>query len=92
VLDELIDSGDEFFDALERSAPDGLLGDESEPSLDLIEPGRVSGCEVEMEAWSRCEPGAYLGVLVGCVVVDDQVHIQFSRHGFVDASRKLRNS
>ncbi len=49
VLDKLVDSGNEFFDAFERSAPDALLGDESEPALDLIEPGRGSGCEVEME-------------------------------------------
>jgi len=50
VLDELVDSGNEFFDAPERSAPDGLLGDEAEPSLDLIEPRGVSGREVEMKA------------------------------------------
>ena len=92
MLHELVDPGNEFFDALERSAPDGLLSDESEPSLDLIEPRGVSGREVEMEAWSGCKPCSHLGVLVCCVVVDDQVHIQFSRHGFVDASRKLRNS
>ena len=62
VLDELVDSGDEFFDALERSGPDGLLRDESEPSVDLIEPGRVSGRELEMEvqqnAGATCRPSA----------------------------------
>jgi hypothetical protein len=52
VLDELVDFGDQFFDAFERSAADGLLGDESKPALDLIEPGGISGREVDMEAWS----------------------------------------
>lgn len=53
MLDELVDSGNNFFDGPERSAPDGLVRDESESSLDLIEPGRISGREVEMEARSR---------------------------------------
>jgi hypothetical protein len=90
VLDELVDSGNEFFDAFEGSPPDGLLRNEAEPSFNLIEPGRVSGREVEMEAWPRCEPCPHLGVLVCCVVVDDQVHVQFSRHGFVDTFEKAQ--
>ena len=38
VLDEVIDSGDEFFDAAEAAAAYGLLGNETEPALHLIEP------------------------------------------------------
>jgi hypothetical protein len=38
AVDEVVDSGDKVFDASEASAADGLLGDEAEPSLDLVEP------------------------------------------------------
>jgi len=34
---------------------------------------------------SRCKPCPHLGVLMCCVVIDDQVDVPFSRHGVVDA-------
>jgi hypothetical protein len=36
ALHEGIDLCDQFFDAAEKSAPDGALGDESEPPVDLV--------------------------------------------------------
>jgi hypothetical protein len=41
VLGEAVDFCDEILDALEGASADGLLGDESKPSFDLIEPGRI---------------------------------------------------
>jgi hypothetical protein len=38
MLDEVVDFGDEVFDAPEAATADCLLGDETEPSLDLVEP------------------------------------------------------
>ena len=38
VLGEAVDFCDEVLDAFEASSADGLLGDESEPAFDLIEP------------------------------------------------------
>jgi hypothetical protein len=38
VLGESVDFCDKLFDAFEASSADGLLSDESEPALDLIEP------------------------------------------------------
>ena len=38
VFGEAVDLGDEFLDAFEGSASNGLLGDEPEPAFDLIEP------------------------------------------------------
>jgi hypothetical protein len=38
MLDEVVDFGDQFFDAFEGSAADGLLRNQSEPTLDLVEP------------------------------------------------------
>jgi hypothetical protein len=39
VGDELIDALHELLDAGERSVPDGLVGDECEETLDLVQPG-----------------------------------------------------
>jgi hypothetical protein len=88
VLDEVVDSGDEIFDAAEAAAADGLLGNETELALNLIEPGRVGGGVVHVKAGPLCEPEAHLGMLVGSVVVDDQMNTQLWRHPLVDALEK----
>ena len=51
VLGEAVDFSDEVLDAFEASAADGLLGNESEPAFDLIDPGGVSGRVVDVESW-----------------------------------------
>jgi len=61
ALNEVLDSGDEVFDTSEAGAPDGLLSDEPEPSLDLVEPRGVGGDVVDVEARPLCEPEAHLG-------------------------------
>lgn len=38
-----------------------------------------------MEAGPLCEPESYLGMLVGCVVVDDQMNIEMLGHDLIDA-------
>ncbi len=38
VLDEVVNSGDQILDAAKTAATDRLLGVETEPSLDLIDP------------------------------------------------------
>ena len=88
VFREAVDLCDEVLDAFEGAAADGLLGDQSEPSFDLIEPGRISGRVVDVEAGSRRQPEAYLGVLVSGVVVDDQMHVERCRDVLVDALDK----
>lgn len=85
VLGKAVDLCDEVLDALEGATADGLLGDESEPSFDLIEPGRISGGVVDVESGSRSQPEADLGVLMGGVVIDDQMHVERCRDGLVDA-------
>ena len=61
------------------------MGDEPEPSFDLIEPGRISWRVVDVESGPRGQPEAYFGVLVGGVVVDDEMHVERCRDGLVDA-------
>ena len=63
MLDEVVDSCDQVFDAPEATSADRLLADESEPTFDLIEPGRVGGSVVDLEAGTFCQPESHLGML-----------------------------
>ena len=50
--DEVIDALDELFDAGERAATDGLVGDQREESFDLVEPRAVGRDEVHVPSGS----------------------------------------
>ncbi len=52
------------------------MAQDPEPALDLIEPGRVGGREVKMEAGVTRQPSTGLGMLVRSVVIDDEMHIE----------------
>ncbi len=56
TADEVFDFGDQFFNAAEGSATDGLLGDDVKPDFHLVEPGRVGRSEVHVIAGPRCQP------------------------------------
>ena len=60
-----------------------MLGDESEPSFDLIEPGRIGGGVMDMEAGPDHQRESHLGALVGRVVVDDHTHAEVCRDGLL---------
>ena len=70
VIDDIgVDLLHQLFDRAERAAPNGLLSDEPEPALDLIEPTRIGRRVVQMITRMTGEPGPDLGMLVGAVVV-----------------------
>ena len=50
--DKMIDALHELFDAGERTSPNGLVGDQGEESLNLIEPRTVRRDEVHVPARS----------------------------------------
>jgi len=83
MLHERVDFLDEVRNAGERTPTNGALSDEAEPSLHLVEPGRVGGDVVHVIARPLRQPGAHLGMFVGGVVVDDQVQFEFRRHRLV---------
>ena len=72
----------------EHAAPDLIFGDVAEESLDQIEPGCTGRREVQMEARMLGQPGADLGVLVGGVVVDDQMQIKRPRGASIQMSEE----
>lgn len=71
-----LDAFDELAYPAERSAPNRLLRDESEPPLDLVEPGGVRRSEVHVETRPPGQPGLDLSVLMRGVVVEHQMHIK----------------
>lgn len=85
-----MDSFGEFFHGSERPPPDGLLCDEIEPDLDLIEPGWVNRGKVDMVSGSLRKPSLYPDVFVRTLIVDDQVHFKSIRDVFIDVVEKLQ--
>ena len=69
----------------ERAATQALLGQISKPALDQIEPGTGRGSKVQLKARMATQPTRDTGMLVGGVVVHDQVQVQFARRLLVDA-------
>ena len=74
----------ELGDGGEGTAADRLLRDDVEPDLDLVEPGGVGGDKVEVVAGPVGQPTLDAGVLVGGVVVNDEVDVEVRRHVGVD--------
>jgi len=74
ILDVMIDFRDQFLHTAERSPANCLLRDAIEPDLHLIEPGGIGRSEVHMESWSHGEPASHSPMLVGGVVIHDDVH------------------
>ncbi len=83
---------DEVGGGIERSPPDRTLGDEREVAFDLVEPGGVGWREVNVPTRASGEPGPNLGMLVGGVVIDDEMDVQLGRHLASLWRRKARNS
>ena len=79
VLDEAVDFAHEVGDGEEGATTDGALGDQSEEALDLVEPGSIGRGEVKVPPRPPCEPRPDLGVLVGGVVVDDEMDVEVGR-------------
>src|ERR1700687_3192043 len=63
-------------DAVEAAPANGLRGDQAEPALDQVEPRGAGRGEVQMEARVRGQPLFDRGMLVGSVVVADQMQLQ----------------
>jgi len=78
-----VDALGEFLDVAEGTAADGTLGNETEPAFDLIEPRRVSWGVVDVVARPGGEPDANFGVLVGGVVIDDEMQVERDRNAFI---------
>lgn len=84
-----IDLFDQLFNAVKGSTSYGLLGDEVKSDFYLIEPGGIGRCVVDVEARTTCKPAMNLRMLVGCVIVNNQVYIKMGWHILLDLFKKL---
>ncbi len=75
-------------DAAERPASNSLLGDEAEPAFHLVEPTGVGWGVMDVVARPARQPGLNLGMLVGTVVVRDQVDVEPRRDAAVEVIKK----
>ena len=86
MADEAVDLFDEVGGGDERAATDGALSDEGEEAFDLVEPGGIGGREVNVPTRTAGEPGSDLGMLVGGVVVDNEMDVELDRHIGLDVT------
>ena len=84
--DEAVDFLDKVGGGIERAATDSALSDEGEEAFDLVEPGSVGGGEVNVPTRTACEPSSDLGMLVGSIVVDDEMDVELGRHIGLDVA------
>ena len=89
MVRKCLNVGDEIFDLLEGPATDGFLGDDAKPDLDLVQPGRIGWCVVDVVSRVYCDPVFDLGVLVRAVIIDDQVNVEIFRDVLVNVSEEL---
>src|SRR3954454_8169876 len=65
----------EIFDRREYSAGNDLSFDTGKPDFDLVQPGRISGCEVPLDARMRFQESCHLGCFVGGEIVGNDVDL-----------------
>src|SRR5262245_14670776 len=68
-----VDGGDQFVDAGKAAFTNDIVGELAKETLDKVEPGGAGGSEVNVNAGMFFQPGADGGMLVGGVVVDDEM-------------------
>ena len=86
--DEVVDLFDEVGGGMKRAATDGALSDEGKEAFDLVEPGGIGGREVNVPTRTACEPSSDLRMLVGGVVVDDEMDVELGWHVGLDVTQE----
>ena len=71
----VVDSGIEFADAAKHRATNALVGEVAQEALHHVEPGCGSGCEVNGDSLVTLQPAFHSLMLVGGLVVDDQMEL-----------------
>src|SRR5665213_524711 len=89
MLDELLDRLNQLVDIAECAPANSFFADLAEPSLDQVQPRTAGGREVYMESPMPLQPLLYVGMLMGRIVVHDQVQIQLGWRLLVDQFEKL---
>src|ERR1039458_10470357 len=88
MLNEAVNLAHEFGDGDEGAASDGALGDKGEEALDLVEPRSIGRGEMKVPTGPPCKPRPDLGVLMGGVVVDDEMDVEVGRDVGFDVAQE----
>ena len=74
---------------MEDAAAKSLLGELPKPALDEFQPGAAGGDEAQMEARMLGKPGSDACVLVGLVVVEDQMQVELGWELAIEGAQEL---
>lgn len=89
VIEIVLNCSFELSDTFEYATPDAIACDQAEEALDLIEPGRRGGGEMHMEARMFGQPGFDRWMLMGGIVVGDQVQVEALGRAAVDEPKEF---
>jgi hypothetical protein len=81
---ELLNLGNQLPVAREASAANGSVGADPKPALHQVDPGSVGGLVVNREARPLRQPVLDFWVLVGAVVIHNQMDVQVLWHRLLD--------
>src|SRR5215208_4559467 len=89
-LEILLECGDEFWQTMKDAASQAFDREVSEEALHHIEPRGAGRSEMQIEAWMLGQPCFDLGVLMGRVVIQDQMQLSIWLRLPVDKLEKLQ--
>jgi hypothetical protein len=96
AVDVGADGHDQLFQIAKNAAPQSVLGEIREEALHHVQPRRIGGREVHRETRVPREPALDFGVLMGSVVVADQVEFEMRGHTLIEqhsrGTRQLREN
>ena len=84
IRDEAVDRTLEFLQGTEDTASEAPLGKERKQAFDRVEPGCRGWCKMKEKSGMLREPFQDIRVLMGCVIIDDDVNSELSRHSGLD--------
>lgn len=79
MMNVRFNGGDQVLDRFNNSTPNTLVSQIAEPTLDHVEPRARGRHEIQMESGMAFKPRFDLGVLVGGVIVYDQMDVELQR-------------
>ena len=90
VIEVGLNVASELADRGETAGADDIGGQIGKEALDKVHPGRGRRCEVHLEAWVPPQPRRDLGVLMGCVVILNEVDVDILWRFAVDLLQKTQ--
>jgi hypothetical protein len=88
IANETVEFFDKVSGRIEGATTDSALGNRGEEPFGTWLSRRLGGREVNVPAWTAGEPSSDLWMLVGCVVVDDEMDVELVRHIGLDTAQE----